>query len=214
MIWGLLLVALVSGAGAGLLTSFVLVRARAPAPVPVGPVVVATALLWSLVVWRWLSGGWPSWWLPVPLVVTALTVPLVAADLRHRRLPNALTLPAYPALGLAIAAGAFMGPGGALLLRALAAAATFGGLHLLVHALSRRSLGAGDVKLAGALGGVLGAVSWAALVVGAVLAAVVTVVLAAVRRWTGGVPHGPGLLAAASLVAVFPGTGGEVGTGA
>ncbi|HJQ06192.1 MAG TPA: hypothetical protein VJ872_12145, partial [Nocardioides sp.] len=79
--------------------------------------------------------------------------------------------------------------------------------------LSRRSLGAGDVKLAGALGAVLGAVSWVALPVAAAIAAVVTVALAVVRRSTGGVPHGPGLLAAASLVAVFPGTGGEVGTG-
>ncbi|HVW41501.1 MAG TPA: prepilin peptidase [Amycolatopsis sp.] len=214
MISGLVFIALAAGAGAGLLTTLILVRARSPAPVPRVPVAVATALLWALVVARRLSGGWSSWWLPVPLLVTALTVPLVAADLRHRRLPNALTLPAYPALGLALATAAVAGPGVGLLLRALAAGAAFGGLHLLVHALSRRSLGAGDVKLAGVLGAVLGAVSWVALPIAAALAAVVTVALAAVRRWPGGVPHGPGLLAAASLVAVFPGTEVEVGTGA
>ena len=212
MIWGLFLIALAAGAGAGLLTAFILARARAP--VPAAPVAAGTALLWALVVGRWSSGGWSAWWLPVPLLVTALAVPLIAADLRHRRLPNALTLPAYPALGFALAAAAFAGPGTGLLLRALAAAVVFGGLHLLVHALSRRSVGAGDVKLAGVLGAVLGAVSWAALPVAAVLAAVVTVALATVRRWPDGVPHGPGLLAAVSLVAVFPETGGEVGTGA
>jgi leader peptidase (prepilin peptidase)/N-methyltransferase len=160
----------------------------------------------------------PSWWLPVPLVLTALAVPLIAADLRYRRLPDVLTVRAYPLLGLALGIAALSGPGVGLLLRALSAGVAFGGLHLLVHALSRRSLGAGDVKLAAALGAVLGAVSWAALIVAAVLAAVLTTALAAVqvavRRRRDGVPHGPGLLVAAWLVAVFPGTGGQVmGTG-
>ncbi|HJQ46810.1 MAG TPA: prepilin peptidase, partial [Amycolatopsis sp.] len=118
MIWGLVFAAFVAGVGAGLLTSFVLVRARSPAPVPAASVAAATGVLWALVATRRLSGGWPSWWLPVPLLVTALAVPLVAADLRHRRLPNALTLPAYPALGLALTAAARAGPGAGMLLRA------------------------------------------------------------------------------------------------
>ncbi|TVT15682.1 A24 family peptidase [Amycolatopsis acidiphila] len=196
-----------AGATLAVLASAVLARARAPAPVPLAPVAAMTAALWAVVGWRWLGHGWPSWWLPVPLALTTFAVPLAAADLRHRRLPDVLTLPAYPILAIALCASATTGPGIGLAVRALAAGAVFGGLHLLVHALSRSSLGAGDVKLAGALGAVLGAVSWAALVVAAVLAAMTTVVLALTRRRRHGVPHGPGLLLATWLVAVFHGTG-------
>lgn len=213
MTWGILPIFTVAGAAAGLFTAFVLTRAAAPAPVPRGPVAVGTALLWLLVSWRWWVGAWPPWWLPVPLAVTALAVPLVAADLRHRRLPDVLTLPSYPLLAVVLGAAALLGPGAGLAWRAAAAGAVFGGLHLLVHTLSRGSLGAGDVKLSGALGAALGAVSWAALVVAAVLAAVLTTVLALGRRWSGGVPHGPGLLVATWLVTVFPATGGQVGMG-
>jgi leader peptidase (prepilin peptidase)/N-methyltransferase len=203
-----------AGATVAALAAAVLTRARAPAPVPLVPVAALTAALWLFTGWRWLAGAWPSWWLPVPLALTALAVPLAAADLRHRRLPDALTLPAYPILAGAVVAAAVAGPGAALVLRAAGAAALFGGLHLLAHTLSRRSLGAGDVKLAGALGAVLGALNWAALVVAATLAAAFTVVLALVRRWPHGVPHGPGLLVATWLVAVFPGAGGQVAMGA
>lgn len=206
----ILIVFLASGCAAGALGRQVLRRARSPAPVPAAPAVAAAGLLWLVVGWRWLAGAWPGWWLPVPLAVAALAVPLTMADLWHRRLPDVLTLPAYPLLGLAILVVARSGPGAGLALRALLAGIVFGGVHLLVHALSRRSLGAGDVKLAGALGAVLGAVGWAAVLAGAALAALVTVLLAVRSRWRGGVPHGPGLLTATWLVTVFPGTGSEV----
>ncbi|NKQ53683.1 prepilin peptidase [Amycolatopsis sp. K13G38] len=214
MTWGLLLITLLSGAAAGLLTSFALSRARAPAPVPTMPVAVSTGLLCALVAWRCVSGSLPSWWLPVPLLVTLFAVPLFVADIRHRRLPNVLTLPAYPAAGVALVIAGLTGPGMGLMLRALAAAVVFGGLHLMIHALSRRSLGGGDVKLAGVLGAVLGAVSCAALILGALVASLVTLLLTRARRWRDGVPHGPGLLLASWLVTVFPATAGEVGTGA
>lgn len=155
---GLLLAFLIVGSGAGALGREALCRARSPAPVPAAPVAVITGALWAVVGWRWLAGAWPPWWLPVPLVLTALAVPLAAADFRHRRLPDVLTLPAYPLLGGALVVAALFGPGSGLAWRALAAGLVFGGSHLLVHALSRQSLGAGDVKLSGALGGVLGAV--------------------------------------------------------
>ncbi len=166
--------------------------------------VALAAVLGVVTAWRWLGGGWPSWWLPVPVLIAALGVPLAAADLRYRRLPDVLTLPAYPILGVALCVAAVSGPGLGLMLRALATAAAFGGLHLLAHALSRRSLGAGDVKLAGALGAVLGAVSWTAPVIAAVFAALTTAVLAVLRRWEHGVPHGPGLLLATWLAVLLP----------
>ncbi|MTD55934.1 prepilin peptidase [Amycolatopsis pithecellobii] len=200
------LIATATAALASLATA-VLARARAPAPVPAVPVAALAAVLGLITAWRWLDGELPSWWLPVPLAVGALGAPLAAADLRHRRLPDTLTLPAYPILAVALSTAALTGPGLGLLVRALVAAMAFGGLHLLIHALSRRSLGAGDVKLSGALGAVLGAVSWAAPVLAAVLAALTTAVLAVVRRWERGVPHGPGLLIATWLLALFPETG-------
>jgi leader peptidase (prepilin peptidase)/N-methyltransferase len=202
---------LITGSAAGALGWHVLRRARSPAPVPGPLAVAATGALSAVVAWRQSAGAWPAWWLPVPLLVTFFAVPLVLADLRYRRLPNALTLPAYPLLGLVLVVAALSGAGGGLAVRAVTGGIVFGGAHLLVHLVSQRSLGAGDVKLAGVLGAALAAVGWAALAVGAAVAAVVTVLLALRARWRRhGVPHGPGLLAATWLITVFPGTGSEV----
>lgn len=159
---------------------------RAGAAVPVPAVMVGTGVAWAGV--TAVAPGNLT-----PIVVAALGVPLVAADLRHRRLPDVLTLPAYP-LVVAVA------PDPA---RALGAAAVFGGLHLLVHVAAPRAMGAGDVKLAGALGAALGSVGWLALPAATVLAAVVTAGLAATRLWRHGVPHGPGLLAATTALTLL-----------
>ncbi|PXY19199.1 prepilin peptidase [Prauserella muralis] len=209
MFWGLLIIA-VAGGFTGWAASRVLRHARRPAAVPVRWCAAGTAVLWSGVAWRWWASDMPGWWLPVPLAVTALAVPLTLADLAHRRLPDALTLPAYPLAGGALAVAAACGPDGTLALRAALAAVVFAGVHALVHTVAPAALGAGDVKLSGSLGGVLGATGWPALVIAAGTAAVVTLVLAGaaallrVDRWRGGAPHGPGLLAATCLVAVFP----------
>jgi leader peptidase (prepilin peptidase)/N-methyltransferase len=152
----------------------------------------------------------PWWWLPVPLLLAWLAVPLAAADLARHRLPDALTLPAYPVLGLAVALAAACGPDPGLGLRAVLGVLLFGGAHAVVRVLAPAALGAGDVKLAGSLGAVLGALGWAALVVAAVLAAVITLLLALGRR-RAVAPHGPGLLLATWLVAAFP--GGHLATG-
>ncbi len=165
---------------------------------------LAGAALSGLLGWRAGTGQLPSWWLPVPLVLGWFAVPLVAADLARRRLPDALTLPAYPVLGLTIAVAAAAGPGPGLALSALAGTIVFGGVHALVRAIAPAAMGGGDVKLAGSLGAVLGALGWPALAVAAVLAAVVTAVLALGTRATTA-PHGPGLLAATWLLAAFPG---------
>ncbi|MQA12390.1 MAG: prepilin peptidase [Pseudonocardiaceae bacterium] len=178
---------------------------------------LAMGVLWALLGLRLGSAVTPAWWLPVPLLLAAFAVPLVVVDLRHRRLPDALTLPAYPVLGVAVACAGVFGGDSWLIGRALAGAALFAGAHALVRLLVPASLGAGDVKLAGSLGGVLGAVGWPAVLVAAVLATVLTLALAVARihrgEWRTGVPHGPGLLTAAWLVTAFPGTGLEVGHG-
>jgi leader peptidase (prepilin peptidase)/N-methyltransferase len=196
----------VTGLGVGLAGRAVL-RAVG-APVPAGVCEGLSVLLWAAVGWWWAAGGVPSWWLPVPLVVTAFAVPLLLADLRYLRLPDVLTLGAYPVFGTAV--GAVVAYGGAeFAVRAGVGALVFGGVHLAVHRLRPGSLGAGDVKLSGSLGLVLGAVGWAALVLCAFLAAVVTLLfgLFARRRergWRTAVPHGPGLLVATWLIVLTP----------
>lgn len=177
--------------------------------VPAFACAAAAAACWAVTGWRFAAGAWPSWWLPIALVVTTFAVPLAGADMVSLRLPSVLTMPAYPAVTIAVGvAAAYDGP--ALAVRAFVGAVVFGGAHLVVHLFAPRSLGAGDVRLAGSVGGVLGAASWTALVLGAVCAAFVTVVLSlAGRRWRDGVPYGPGLLLGTWLIAEFP----AVGTG-
>ncbi|HEX7303634.1 prepilin peptidase [Lentzea sp.] len=110
-------------------------------------------------------------------------VVLALVDLRHHRLPDALTLPLAAAL---------------LLLEShrLGAAAlgavVFGGAHLAVRRVNPRLMGGGDVKLAFGLGAPL---ALSALLPAAILSSAVTLAVAALRR-TRHVPHGPGLLAA------------------
>lgn len=127
--------------------------------------------------------------LPLTLYLAAVTAPLVETDVRERRLPNALVLPAYPIalaglLGSAERLVPLLVCGGVLLV--------FGVMHLVAD------LGMGDVKLAGALALSLATLGAAPLGVGLVLpfllgGAVALVLLLAGRR--GDLPFGPYLLA-------------------
>jgi leader peptidase (prepilin peptidase)/N-methyltransferase len=176
---------------------------RSAAPIPARRAAVLAAAGVTAVTARWLAGAWPGWWLPVPVVLTVIAVPLALADWRHLRLPDVLTLMAYPLFGAAIGAAALGGGGPSLALRAAAGALLFGGAHALVARAAPGSLGAGDVKLSGSLGAVLGAAGWAALTLAAVLAALFSLAVAIARR-AGRVPHGPALLTATWLCALFP----------
>ncbi|MDQ2710089.1 MAG: A24 family peptidase, partial [Actinomycetota bacterium] len=110
--------------------------------------------------WAVLGGCWgvdqlSGVWLPLLLGVAWLAVAAGAVDFAHRRLPDALTLPALPVV-LVLA-----GPLGAEAVgRGLAGAGVLFTAHLLVRLAAPAALGGGDVKLAGAVGAVLGAVSW------------------------------------------------------
>ena len=183
------------------------------APVAALPCAAATALLWVIAVARWHGGELPGSWLPALLGLTTLAVPLVAADLRHHRLPDVLTLSSYPVFAVLLGIAATATPDGALAWRAVAGAVLFAAAHAAVHVASPRSMGAGDVKLSGVLGAVLGALGWTALFSAAIVAAVVTVLLAvySLRGRVGGgrtgVPHGPGMLIAAWLLSSFPAAG-------
>ncbi|WP_028925661.1 prepilin peptidase [Pseudonocardia acaciae] len=204
---------------AGSAARVLLGRLRRGARVPPPYLELAVGSVWAGAGGWWSVGGLAAAWLPLLLGVGWLAVAAGAVDIACRRLPDALTLPALPAAVLLA-----VPLGGAAVGRALAGAAVLLGAHLAVRLTAPAALGAGDVKLAAALGAVLGAVSWPALLVGTLLASALTSMVALAellaRRFrpaepggAGGVPHGPAMLAAGWLVVAVAATGG-VGTGA
>lgn len=164
-------------------------------------VALGTAALFGLTAWRF----WPGWELPAFLALAGAGVLLALIDLRHRLLPDRVVLPALGggAALLALAA-AVEGPWAALGRAGLGAVVLFA-VFLVLALISPRSLGMGDVKLAGLLGLYLGWLGWPVLVVGAaagfVVQALAALVLLALRRvgWRGELPFGPAMLLGAAL---------------
>ena len=154
--------------------------------------------------------------LPAFLLLAALSPALAVIDLRWRRLPDPLTLPAYPAAALLLAAGAMAIPGGARhFLSALAGLAAAWLFFALLAFIYPAGLGWGDVKLSGVLGlylGWLGAAAVAAGLLGAfVLAALAGLGLIAAGRATrkSHLPFGPFMLASAIAVIAVGGPAGS-----
>ena len=127
---------------------------------------------------------------PSSFLLAWFGIVLAMIDLRHHRLPDALTLPLGAGLLLLSSPGL-----GAAVLSAL----VFGGAHLAVRRWRPALMGGGDVKLAFGLGAVLPLPS---LLPAAVLSSAVTLALAVLRRRRA-VPHGPGLLAATWALATL-----------
>ncbi|MDR7303300.1 prepilin peptidase [Haloactinomyces albus] len=193
----------IAGLGAGRCGTELLRRLRRGVRPPALCCEGGVALLWALVAVRIVAGALPLWWAAVPLLVGWLAVVLTTCDLLAGRLPDALTLSAYPAtaavLGLAACGGGVPG----MASRALLGVVLFAGSYACVRLVSPSAMGAGDVKLAGSLGAVAGAVSPGAVLLTMAAAAVVTIAAAGVaRRAT--VPHGPAMLLPAWLVTAFP----------
>ncbi|GAA4859658.1 hypothetical protein GCM10023203_03280 [Actinomycetospora straminea] len=193
-----MLVAAVGGGGAGALGG-VGVRA-ALAGMRRGALVAwwrcsgALAALWAVAAALVGAGAVPAAWLPSWLVLGALAVAGSAVDLAAHRLPDVLT---GPAAGVSLLGLLPLGP--ASTATGAAGALLLGGAFAAVHLAVPGALGAGDVKLAPALGAPLAAASPTAPVVAVVLAAVGVLVLASARR-AHRVPFGPPLLLAAWVV--------------
>lgn len=139
---------------------------------------------------------WVPAWVGLGVLLTAVTV----TDLAHRRIPNALTLPALPAMLLLVVP---LGPD--QVLAGLGGAALALLAHAAVRLLAPASLGAGDVKLATVLGVPLAAASWWALALAPLGAAMLAAVVATATRRRS-VPLGP-LLAGVSWVLVAAAAG-------
>ena len=113
-------------------------------------------------------------------------VALSISDIRTRRLPNALTVPAAVASLVAVTVHPAAGPG----------VLVAGGIYVVAYSL--HACGGGDVKLAITVGALAG--SAAAVVTVVVLAHILTVLPAVVARDRRPQPHGPALCVATALV--------------
>lgn len=128
------------------------------------------------------------------VVASAWLITLSVFDIRHRRLPDRLTLPGAVAV---LAGAALCGHGAGAVLGAVVLFAVYAVVHLVAPA----AMGAGDAKLAigvGALTGAFGPDVWVLAALGAPL---LTAVPASVVMLRGGrtVPHGPAMCLSAAV---------------
>lgn len=160
---------------------------------------VATAATFALFTARFgLSADLPAY-----LYLAAVSVVLAAIDLRHHRLPDALTLPSYPIVAALLGVAALgRGDGGAYVRALLGMVALFG-LYVLMHVIYPAGMGLGDVKLAGLLGLGLGWLGWDVLAVGTALGFLaggvvgIGLLLTGRASRTSAIPYGPLMLVGA-----------------
>jgi leader peptidase (prepilin peptidase) / N-methyltransferase len=176
------------------------ISARYPA------VELAGGALFALVGWWVARMDPPRWWvLPAMLLYAFVLLVVAVVDAETRRIPNAITYTATPALlVLLVLAALAHGEPGRLVGVLLGGLGAFGFLLLLALA-NPRGMGMGDVKYAAFLGMGLGWVGTAAVVVGLfsafLLGAVASVALVSLTSRTRKdlVPFGPYLSAGALL---------------
>jgi leader peptidase (prepilin peptidase) / N-methyltransferase len=201
----LVILAGIAGMVAGM-ASRRLVAAETDSPAPALLLGLATGMLAALAAWRF----GPVWELPAYLYLAAVSVPLAVIDLRTLRLPNILTLSAYPIVAVLLLLPAVLADGWASYARALLAGAAVLGLFVVLHLVNPSGMGLGDVKLAGPMGAMLGWASWQAVFVGVVvgfaLVAVVGLAMILARRANrkSALPFGPFMLAGAWAALLVP----------
>lgn len=124
--------------------------------------IILTALLWAV-----LAPGHPPL-VPATYVLSSwVMVALAFIDLDVQRLPDMIQLPGYPILAALLFGCSYVtGDWGALLRAGICGAGLWLFYFLLIFVLPAGSIGFGDVKLAGLLGGLLGWLSWAHVIVG------------------------------------------------
>lgn len=162
---------------------------------------VATSLVLALVFGRF--GGHPE--AVVFGFLGTLGVALAAIDIAVQRLPDRLTLPAYPVMIILLAVSAVIEHDAGALVRAVLGGLAITGAYLVLALARPGQLGGGDIKLAGLAGLALGWLGWPALLAGAafgfLLLGLVSLALLAARRvrLDGAVCFGPFLLGGALL---------------
>lgn len=193
---------LLLGAWAGVGIRLLLAGLRRGAVIRPGPIEVACALLTAAAT----AATWDSPRLATAIWITVFGVAAGAVDIRHHRLPDALTMPGLLVTLAVLAATEWANPAAGGLVRSAGAAAVVAALFAVPAVLLPSAMGWGDVKLAVSLGAVTGYLSWEAVALGVcagfVLAAVVALAGVAAGRWTtrSPVPLGPFLVAGAWAV--------------
>lgn len=178
---------------------------RRGAVLPAGPIEVAAALITAV----GATVGWGNPLLPTVLWIGLYAVAAGAVDIRHHRLPDALTLSAVPITALVLLVIEWVAPNAGSPIRAAVTAVGAGVLFGAPALLSPVAMGWGDVKLMLSLGAATGFVSVAAallaVVVGFVLAAVVALAGILLGRWTtkSAIALGPFLLVGSWLVLLW-----------
>ncbi|TKV60419.1 prepilin peptidase [Nakamurella flava] len=215
MSWPAVLVVVAAGAvgaGVGWPTRLLLARLRRGTVVGPGPVetllgvITAAGAACALGAPTVLLVVWAGW----------LTVTLGIVDLRHHRLPDAITRPAVAVSAGLIILTSLLWPGSGSLLRAFVVAGVIGVLFGLLARVSRGGLGRGDAKLVPSLALLTGYLSVGAAVTALALAFVLGAVVALVGMAIGrldrrsAVPFGPALLLGCWLVLAVPGLAAAV----
>ena len=168
---------------------------------PPGGLELATAAVLALLLGRYGAA-------PPTLAFAAfgvLGVALAAIDIEVQRLPDRLTLPAFPALLALLSVGALAGHDWRDLARAALGALALAGGYLLLAVVRPGQMGGGDIKLAASAGLAMGWLGWPDLLLGTalgfILSAVVSLALLAARRITlrGAIPFGPFMIGGALL---------------
>lgn len=151
-----------------------------------------------------------DWALPAYLLFTWTLVVVAVIDAATRRIPNRLTYPLTPALGVLLVVAALLDGTPGVALRALAGGVAACAAFLALALASPRGMGMGDVKLAAFIGLGLGYLGWGHLALGLfgafLLGGVAGLALIAtrLRSRSDHIPFGP-YLAVAALVAVVAG---------
>ena len=143
------------------------------------------------------------------LAMVAITAMLIVTDLDHFRIPNRILYPGTAICFVLLVVGALFDPGAGSLVRAIAGAAIYFGLLLLVFIAARgEGFGFGDVKLAALLGlfsafQAYRVLAWS-LIITAVLGAIPAVVLLLMGKGKkASIPYGPPLVLGAWGAIIF-----------
>lgn len=181
-------------------------RCKAPISVRYPLVELVTGVLFAAVTARLV--GDQAWAVPAYLFFTAMGVALALIDIDVKRLPDVMTLPSYPVMGVLLLLPAIASSAWGTYGLAWAYAAAMFLFYVVLRVIYPGGMGMGDVKYSGVVGLALGWFGWRVLIVGGFTAFLLGGVLGALLMLAGRagrksrVPFGPFMIAGA-LVGVL-----------